>query len=138
MTWYKEGLRFKCTGCGNCCTGAPGYVWVDDQEIEEMAHFLKITREEFEKKYTRVVQGKRSLLEHPKNYDCIFLKDKKCMLYSARPRQCRTFPWWKENLSSPAAWKEAARWCEGISEDAPLISLGEIRKDLDVSEGLQP
>ena len=20
--WYKDGLRFKCTGCGDCCTGA--------------------------------------------------------------------------------------------------------------------
>ena len=19
--WYKDGLRFKCTGCGDCCTG---------------------------------------------------------------------------------------------------------------------
>ena len=27
--WYRDGLRFTCTRCGNCCTGAPGYVWVD-------------------------------------------------------------------------------------------------------------
>ena len=27
--WYaEEGLAFECTGCGDCCTGAPGYVWV--------------------------------------------------------------------------------------------------------------
>ena len=27
--WYRDGLRFECTRCGHCCTGAPGYVWVD-------------------------------------------------------------------------------------------------------------
>ena len=27
--WYRDGLRFACTRCGACCTGAPGYVWVD-------------------------------------------------------------------------------------------------------------
>ena len=35
--WYKEGLRFKCTECGKCCTGAPGYVWVNKEEVAEMA-----------------------------------------------------------------------------------------------------
>jgi len=23
--WYKDGLKFSCSGCGDCCTGAPGY-----------------------------------------------------------------------------------------------------------------
>ena len=23
--WYQDGLQFRCTRCGNCCTGAPGY-----------------------------------------------------------------------------------------------------------------
>jgi hypothetical protein len=35
--WYKDGLRFTCTGCGDCCTGAPGYVWVNKEEIEALA-----------------------------------------------------------------------------------------------------
>ena len=25
--WYRDGLRFQCTQCGNCCTGDPGVVW---------------------------------------------------------------------------------------------------------------
>ena len=29
-TWYHLGLRFQCTGCGDCCTGAPGYVWINN------------------------------------------------------------------------------------------------------------
>jgi len=36
--WYKPGLRFKCTECGACCTGAPGYVWISEKEIKAVAH----------------------------------------------------------------------------------------------------
>ncbi|MCH7752933.1 MAG: YkgJ family cysteine cluster protein, partial [Planctomycetes bacterium] len=39
--WYQDGLRFKCTGCGNCCTGSPGYVWVNQAEINALAAHLE-------------------------------------------------------------------------------------------------
>ena len=35
--WYAEGLRFKCTQCGGCCTGGPGFVWFDEDEGAAMA-----------------------------------------------------------------------------------------------------
>lgn len=132
MTWYKEGLRFKCTGCGKCCTGTPGYVWVTDKEIDEMAEFLKISVEEFIHKYTRLIGKKLALLEHPKNYDCVFLENKKfCTLYNARPQQCRTYPWWPENLTSKKEWDEEGKRCEGINHpDAPLITLPQINENL--------
>ena len=38
--WYRGGLRFSCTQCGKCCSGAPGYVWVTKDEIEQIAAFL--------------------------------------------------------------------------------------------------
>jgi hypothetical protein len=131
LPWYKDGLHFKCTGCGQCCTGSPGYVWVTPEEAEAMAKFLKISIEEFIKKYTRRIGHRVSLKEHSKTYDCVFLKEKRCQVYGARPKQCRTFPWWPENLKSPQHWKEAAARCEGIDHpDAPLVSLGEIQKCL--------
>ena len=40
--WFKDGLRFKCTQCGDCCTGAPGYVWVNQEEIEALAREVKL------------------------------------------------------------------------------------------------
>ena len=129
--WYKSGLPFKCTQCGECCSGGPGYVWVKEDEIQEMADFLKISPEEFVRKYTRKVGERIALLEHPKNFDCVFLKDKKCQLYDARPKQCRTFPWWKEHLTSRKAWNEAGSQCEGINHpDAEIVPLEEIKKHL--------
>ncbi len=38
--WYQDGLKFRCTGCGDCCTGAPGYVWVNKEEIAALAVYL--------------------------------------------------------------------------------------------------
>lgn len=129
--WYKKGLRFACTQCGQCCTGAPGYVWIDEEEVQAMAEFLKITFREFVEKYTRQVNGQLALKEFPKSYDCIFLRDKKCLVYGARPKQCRTFPFWPENLDSKESWEKTAKRCEGINhEHAPVISLEEIQKRL--------
>lgn len=129
--WYKKGLKFACTQCGQCCTGAPGYVWIDQQEIEAMAEFLKITVKEFITTYTRQVNGQLALKEFPKSYDCIFLRDKKCLVYGARPKQCKTFPFWPENLDSKESWEQTAKRCEGINhEHAPTISLEDIQKRL--------
>jgi Fe-S-cluster containining protein len=122
MTWYKEGLKFKCTGCGQCCTGEPGYVWLSPEEINTISAHLKISKEKFIQTYTRSLFGKISLREDRVNFDCIFLKEKRCQIYDIRPSQCRTFPWWKENLESPESWKEAGRRCEGINHpEAPVV-----------------
>lgn len=130
--WYKDGLHFKCTGCGKCCTGAPGYVWLEEEDIVRLSKRLKIPRELFLKRYTRLVGSRYSLTEDPINYDCIFLKDQKeCTLYEDRPKQCKTFPFWKDALESPEAWEEEKERCEGIDHpDAPCIPLEEIQKDL--------
>lgn len=131
--WYKDGLRFACTQCGQCCTGAPGYVWIDEKEILEMALFLKISVEEFTRTYTRQVNGRLSLKEFPKSYDCIFLRGKQCMLYGSRPRQCRTFPFWPENIESKKSWEETGKRCEGVNhEHAPVIPLSEINRQLKI------
>ncbi len=124
MTWYKDGLKFKCTGCGGCCTGEPGYVWLSPEEVDTLANHLGISREKFVQTYTRSIFGQLSLREDRITYDCIFLKDKQCKVYEARPTQCRTFPWWKENLASPESWKEVGRRCEGVDHpEAPVVPL---------------
>jgi len=129
--WYKDGLRFQCTECGKCCTGQPGYVWVSEEEMQKIADHLQISLKDFKCRYTRLKGGRYALLELPKrDHDCIFLKDNKCSIYPVRPKQCRTFPWWKDNLKSPEAWKRAAVECEGINEEAPLIAFGEIQDTL--------
>lgn len=110
----KEGLRFKCTGCGKCCTGSPGAVWIDEAEIEAMANYLKIDKKDFIQKYTRRLGSRLSLKEDPKNYDCVFLNNNQCSLYPVRPSQCKIYPWWPSMLSSKEAWDEEKERCEGL------------------------
>ncbi len=132
--WYKEGLSFECTGCGNCCTGSPGYVWVTEEEIEEIAGFLGLPVSEIRKRYLRQKHGRFALIELKyKNYDCIFLKDNKCSIYPVRPTQCRTYPWWVSNLSSREAWEKASQTCEGMRCGAPKVSKEEIEDGLSAS-----
>lgn len=128
--WFGQGLRFQCTGCGKCCTGAPGHVFLTEKDLETLAKYFQMTPVQFAKKYCRLVDGKYSLLERSKPYDCIFLRDNRCTVYDARPVQCRTFPWWDENLRTSSDWQETAKYCEGINSDAPLISSHEVEKEL--------
>jgi uncharacterized protein len=112
--WFKGGLRFKCTACGDCCTGAPGYVWVNQAEIDALAERMDMEVAAFEKKYVRQIGVRRSLVEY-KNGDCVFFdnKSRKCKVYEQRPRQCRTWPFWNSNLRSPEAWAETCEVCPG-------------------------
>jgi Fe-S-cluster containining protein len=120
--WFHQGLKFQCTGCGQCCTGSPGYVYLSPSDIEKLSEHVGVSTIEFTKRYTRFVDGGYALLDRPGSYDCIFLENKKCTAYNARPVQCRTFPWWIGNLDSPEAWEDAAKRCEGINaKDAPVI-----------------
>jgi len=124
--WYRNGLRFECTGCGDCCTGEPGYVWVTPEEIAELAQLTGDDVAEFETKYVRNVGRRKSLVELPGG-DCIFFdaQTRRCTVYSARPRQCRTWPFWDSNLSSEGAWRETCQACPG-SGRGKLYQLDEI------------
>lgn len=112
--WYKDGLRFKCSECGDCCTGAPGYVWVNKQEIADLAETVGLSVAAFERKYVRQIGIRKSLLEY-KNGDCVFFDtaSRKCRVYAARPRQCRTWPFWDSNLRTPETWQETCEVCPG-------------------------
>ncbi len=110
----EDGLRFQCLGCGQCCTGEPGYVWVDAAEIAALAAALKLDVDQFERSYVRRVGRKKSLIELPGG-DCVFFdsRTRHCSLYDSRPTQCRTWPFWESNVRSPKAWEETCDACPG-------------------------
>ena len=116
--WYRDGLCFRCSQCGNCCTGDPGYVWVTKREIRRIAEFLGRTDDRLDKEHLRRV-GLRHSLTEKENGDCIFLSRTggriACAIYPVRPLQCRTWPFWKENLVSLEAWNHAHLKCPGMN-----------------------
>lgn len=115
--WYQDGLKFKCTQCGDCCSGAPGYVWVDEGEIEALAKAMKMEVEAFREKFIRKVGRRFSLIEYSDG-DCILLdpKTRKCLAYEGRPVQCRTWPFWDSNLKNEATWKTTCEACPGAGK----------------------
>lgn len=136
-SWFNEGLRFKCTGCGKCCTGSPGYVWLTSEEVQKIAEYLNISVDECASRYIRVKNGAFSLKERVKTYDCVFLEGTKCAIYPVRPRQCKTFPWWVQNLETKEDWERAALRCEGINHpDAPIVPKNEIVQVLEDGDGI--
>ncbi|MFM8189100.1 MAG: YkgJ family cysteine cluster protein [Pirellula sp.] len=131
--WYQAGLSFQCTGCGNCCSGPQtGFVWVSDQEIAAIAEKMNMGDDidRFERQFVRTIGNRKSLVEYSDG-DCIFLDPtlRQCSVYETRPIQCRTWPFWKENLASPTQWGQAAKSCPGCNR-GKLYSLTQIEKIL--------
>lgn len=128
LPWYKDGLKFSCTGCGKCCTGPSGFVFVTEQEMQGMADSLIISLDLFKRQYTRKRNNQYALTERKngEEFACVFLKGKQCAVYENRPQQCRTYPFWPENIHTPEAWAITASECEGIHDEAPAIPFGKI------------
>ena len=121
--WYSDGIRFTCTQCGNCCSGPSGYVWFQPHEAVKMAAFHGMTVEAFLEEYAHRVDGRWTLNEFYnksiRGYDCIFLaRDDEgkalCTIYEARPQQCRTWPFWPDNLHTPRHYQQASKRCKGM------------------------
>lgn len=129
--WYQDGLPFTCTRCGNCCTGEPGYVWVNDEELAAIAELRGEPLEEVIGLYTKTERNGRSLREKP-NGDCVFYDRKQgCTIYPVRPRQCQTWPFWESNLRTREAWRRTQEKCPGASH-GELIPVEEITRRLKV------
>ena len=101
------------------------------QEIEFIAEHLTITVEELRQQYTRRVGLRTTIIEELTTRDCIFLNDRAgrrgCEIYPVRPSQCRSWPFWPENLKNPSAWNRAAQKCPGINRGR-LYSFEEIER----------
>jgi Fe-S-cluster containining protein len=129
--WYEEGLRFTCTRCGHCCTGTPGFVWVDDDDLAAIAAYRGESLFDVQTLYTRWAHRGRTLREKL-NGDCVFYdREQGCTIYPVRPPQCRTWPFWESNLESPEAWEQTCAVCPG-SGKGELIPAEEITRRLQV------
>jgi len=124
---FKDGIKFECQNSGNCCVSrnSYGYVYLSTNDIKRFSKFFNLSFEDFELKYCQTTDGYIHLTEKKNlNGKCIFLKNNKCTVYKSRPMQCRTWPFWNENMN-------AKIWNEDIAINCPGIGKGKkIRSDI--------
>ncbi len=127
--FYKDGIKFECQGSGKCCItrGKYGSVYVSFKDRKRLAACLGISTNAFTAKYAKKTDG----LYHIKNIDkdCFFYRENRCMVYDARPWQCRTWPFWPENMNRIVWEEEVASYCPGIGK-GKLYSAEEIEEIL--------
>lgn len=133
VPWYIAGLAFECQECGCCCKGPEeGYVWAKPEELATLAEHLGLEEKAFYEKYVRRIGRRFSLIEDKKTNDCIFVKGGQCQVYSVRPTQCRTWPFWHSNIETPEDWSYAAQRCKGVNR-GPLHNARVIRQKADAT-----
>ena len=100
--------RYLCQRCGNCCRW-PGFVRLDDQEVNAIATFLQLTPAEFIEQHTELLPSRSGLmLKSNPDGSCIFLEGvNTCTIQAVKPQQCRDFP----NKWRFDGWREK---CEAI------------------------
>ena len=140
--WYEEGVRFRCRGCGECCVdhGHYAYVFLNEGEENALARAMNVSIDAFLEKYTADVDGYVALVN--RGTACVFLREGRCGVYSTRPLQCRTWPFWPECLGRRIWKSEVAPHCPGIGrgklhtveEIDRLASLSRVAKPL-LAEG---
>lgn len=120
--FWKNGIQFECQGSGKCCTsrGEYGFVYLTLEDRKRFARHFKLQTSAFTKKYCAKTDG-HFHLKYPEK-DCEFLKDKQCTVYSARPSQCRTWPFWPENMNAKTWKRDIAAFCPGVGKGKKFSS----------------
>jgi Fe-S-cluster containining protein len=117
--FFDRGIRFECQRCGACCTGDPGYIFVDKQEVLQIAEYISRDAKSFVKEFLYPF-GTGFSIKECHDGRCLFYREE-CTIYPVRPEQCRIFPFWFENLRSLKKWRRVTRECPGIDQ-GPLYS----------------
>ncbi|MDR1866767.1 MAG: YkgJ family cysteine cluster protein [Treponema sp.] len=117
--FYSGGLRFSCTRCSACCGGESGYVFLSAYDLKRLCAVTALNSDTFCREYCRWIPFsttvERLSLKEKANFDCIFLDNTGCSIYSARPQQCRSFPFWISILQTVEQWESMAHDCPGMN-----------------------
>lgn len=115
--FYRDGIRFECQGSGQCsghCCRNRGeymYVYLKLKDRRRLAAEFGLKTLSFTKRFTEKTDG----YFHLKQFDeaCPFLKNGRCSVYEARPTQCRTWPFWPDNMKTSVWKKHVVPYCPG-------------------------
>jgi Fe-S-cluster containining protein len=117
--------QIDCTTCANCCRVSE--VEITDRDIDKLAKFLGMSREEFIRDSTQQAESGEMILKRTET-GCVFLEGNLCSVYEARPHNCANFPHLVRGTGSIASrmWRLVERaeycpivynWMEKVKED---------------------
>lgn len=122
MNWIRRGLRFECQpDCGKCCTTKErdGSIYLEPVDIETLSQHLGMAPRTF---VTELTVTEVDDIELAKKADgsCVFLENKRCSVYEARPLQCQAYPFLPLDtfapVESPWTWRNEGKFCPGIGK----------------------
>ena len=88
----------NCLKCPSLCCRLAGYVEVSPTDIRRLAKHLGLTVREFEAKHIVEKTRKKEKLIKSADVTCQFLgENRRCTVYSARPRDCRGYVCWDQD-----------------------------------------
>ena len=103
-------------------------MFLTEPESEVIRHRLQLSRGWFRRRYLQRLEEGELVLASGKGGRCIFLGDNgQCRVYTVRPVQCRTYPFWPELAGNARAWNSEARRCEGVNQ-GKVIPVTTIRR----------
>jgi len=112
-------LRFRCTGCGNCCRSLRVAITAHDlqrlvratgRDASELVAWLEPDAVDMAgepESFVELSEGRRLMVLAQEGGACRLLgSDDRCGAYPARPRDCRTFPF---DFGAPAPRASSSR-----------------------------
>lgn len=105
MATGEKFLKFRCTGCGNCCKDP--LLPLTDQDVRRIQQRTGDAPRDFVRwvdrdgidmdgepeAFARLRQGKRVMVMRQGRGGCHYLgSDNRCSIYNSRPLGCRVFP----------------------------------------------
>lgn len=108
---------FECTQCGQCCKGFGG-TYVDAEDIEALAAYLKIAPVAVKQKYLSP-SGSGLVLAQGADGFCVFYRDNRCRIHPVKPHMCRAWPFIEGVLVDVSNWDAMATTCPGMKTGHP-------------------
>ena len=97
--------------------GDYAHVYLNEPDLARLAAHVGMTARDFRRRYTVRDELGWTELDFSERC-CPFLNEPggRCSVYTARPTQCRTFPFWREFVQNEEWTPAVHALCEGIGE----------------------
>jgi Fe-S-cluster containining protein len=113
-TTHKVNMPFRCLHSGKCCEKEYTQINLTIGDLKRIADFLKLSVKDLFWHYAGMQPFRRDDNANVYDYElgleipCRFRQHSRCMIYSARPLNCRLFPYWIIANFPKEKWHEMA------------------------------